>query len=103
MMILSVKQLTHFSRFAPLKVRQTGYRSQEGIHGTTRTNWARVCLEGAHVCLRDSSCGGGHPSDRGGPRFGSVELVTDLPPPIFAFVLRAPTCAIMCSYSVCWA
>src|SRR5262249_31070893 len=79
------------------------YRSQEGVHGTeTRTSWARVCLPDAHVCLRASSCGGGHPSDHGGPRFSSAELVTDLPAPTFAFVLRAPTCASMCSYSVCW-
>ena len=78
-------------------------RSQGGVHGTeTRTSWARVCLGDAHVCLRDSSCGGGHPSDHGGPQFGSAELVTDLPLPTFAFVLRAPTCASICSHSVCW-
>src|SRR5215831_1322011 len=49
------------------------------------------------------SCDGvDHPDDHGGPRFGSAEFVTDLPLPTFAFVLRAPTCASMCSYSVCW-
>ena len=32
----------------------------------------------------------------------TAELVTDLPLPTFAFVLRAPTCASTCSYSVCW-
>jgi hypothetical protein len=29
-------------------------------------------------------------------------LVIDLPAGAFAFVLRAPTCASVCSYSVCW-
>src|SRR5262249_37616180 len=37
--------------------------------------------------LRDSSCGGGHPSDHDG-QFGCGELVTDLPSSTFAFVLR---------------
>src|SRR5262249_23087820 len=95
----------------PLKVRQLvlgpvlvpRYRSLRGYNGTeTRTGWASGCLRDAHVCLRDSSCGGGHPSGHGGPQFGSAELLTDLPPPTFGFVLRAPTCASMRSYSVCW-
>src|SRR5215471_11842917 len=62
MMILSVKWLTHPSRFAPLKVRQTGTRTGTGTkvpeprreHGTeTSISWVRICL-------RDGSCGSGH-------------------------------------------
>src|SRR6516165_10126167 len=36
--------------------------------------------------------------------FGCAKLanLSDLPASTFAFVLRAPTCASVCSYSVCW-
>src|SRR5262249_6875462 len=105
-----VKLLTHLSRFAPLKVRQTGTRDHDTEarrgHGTeTRTSWARVCLPHARACLRDSSCGGGHPSDHDvvAPQVGCADPVgSDLPVQIFEFVLRAPTCASMCSSSVRW-
>src|SRR5262245_51850182 len=99
-MILSVKQLTHLSRFAPLKGRSgtrtgTGTRVLEAMRGTdvTETNYA--C-----ICLRDGiDHPNGHDVDGGcAERINS----SDLPPPTFAFVLRAPTCASMCSYSVCW-
>jgi hypothetical protein len=50
------------------------------------------------ICRRD---GVDHPlgCDMGD---GSAELVIDLPAGAFAFELRAPTCASVCSYSVCW-
>src|SRR5262249_54461544 len=50
----------------------------------------------------DSSCGGDPNVDA--PRFGCTDPADriDLPASTFDFVLRAPTCASMCSYSVCW-
>src|SRR5262249_15833411 len=43
------------------------------------------------MCLRDSSCGGGHhPSDHD-RQFGFAEFVTDLPSSTSAFVLRRST------------
>src|SRR5262249_513400 len=55
------------------------------------------------IRLRDGS---DHPGDADvvKPRFGCAGSAdrTDLPVPTFAFVLRAPTCASMYSYSVCW-
>src|SRR5215475_2224471 len=43
--------------------------------------------------------GADHPN---GHNVGRAELVTDFRSPTFAFVLRAPTCASMCSYSARW-
>src|SRR5262245_9689733 len=63
----------------------------EILHGR-QTSYVRICR-------RD---GVDHPDDHGGQRFGSAVLVTDLPAPTCAFVLGAPKCASMCSYSVCW-
>src|SRR5262249_62258136 len=50
------------------------------------------------ICRRD---GADHPSghDVGG---GCAPQVSDLPASTCALVLRAPTCASKCSYSVCW-
>ena len=71
-------------QFAPLKSGMTtSIWRQEGTHGTeTKTSYARICL-------RDSSCDGSdHPSDHNA-RFGCADLVTDLPSPTCACVLKA--------------
>ena len=80
----SVKWLIHLFQFAPLKSGMTtSIWRQEGTHGTkTKTSYARICL-------RDSSCDGSdHPSDHNA-RFGCADLVTDLPSPTCACVLKA--------------
>src|SRR5262249_5143680 len=93
MIILSVKWLTHFSRFAPLKVR---YWSQEGKHGTE----TKIKTSSVRICRRD---GVDHPSGHDvGDGCAELANLSDLLASTFAFVLRAPTCASMCSYSVCW-
>jgi len=33
---------------------------------------------------------------------GSTEFAADVPSWAFPFLLRAPTCVSVCSYSVCW-
>jgi len=67
-----------------------GTRINEGNSGNETSS--------VRICRRD---GVDHPSghDVGG---GCAPQVSDLPASTYAFGLRAPTCASMCSCSVCW-
>jgi hypothetical protein len=56
-----------------------------GEHGTQ----SKIETNEVRTYRRDGSCDGiDHPADHGGPRLGSAERVTDLPPPTFACVLK---------------